>query len=431
MKFFSYFSEILDYKVYDSRDRIIGRVYDIAMAVTEEIFPRSIQIIVSRGFLSGVFAVVPVEAVNSYDKEVRLKVKLDEIVFEKEPPRLEFSLRRDILDQQVVDTDGHKVVRVNDVHLLQVDNVLYLAHVDVGTKGLIRRLGWSAFFNWAVKTIMPDTNYLKEEKLISWKNAHPVHIGLKRNLLQTDIARKKLSRIPVAELADIMEDLDILEKLSLFKTFTVDMQRVVFADMTLQEKEDLIDRLDEKEAGSLLENIPADEAADLLHDLSKDKVDNLMRFMHTNNSRKLYKLLGFSQDTAGGLMTTEYLSLPKDALVKHAWEKIKENADVRKFTGNINSIYLVDENYQLSGMTSLNRFVNAGPDELLINTCLEKNVFVRTDDTIEEVALLIEKYKFVSIPVLDDKGILQGVITNDDVLEEMISIAWKKYKDQI
>ena len=139
-------------------------------------------------------------------------------------------------------------------------------------------------------------------------------------------------------------------------------------------------------------------------------------------------LLGFEQDSAGGLMTMEYLHLDESALVSDAIQKIKDNVD---YPGNLFHIYIVDEKHQLKGITSLRQFINEDPQKLLFDTCYPNDIFVRTDDGMEEIALLLEKYKFSSIPVLDENGIMQGVITSDDVMEELISLTWKKYKDQI
>jgi CBS domain-containing protein/uncharacterized protein YrrD len=428
MRLFINFSELLGQGVVDAGNRGVGALQDIFMHANDEVFPRVAFFIVRKGFWLRRYASILPGDVRDIAGKIELKVDSRTIKFQRESFAGEFSLCRHILDQQVVDTNDQKVVRVNDVHLLHVDNQLYLAHVDVGLRGLIRRLGWERLVDGCVRLCAPECSYLHQEEFISWKNVHVLAAGRMTNVIRSDVARKKLARIPAAELADIMEDLNVFEKLSFFKTFNADMQRRVFADMTPQEKGELIDYLTDEETGSLLENIPADEATDLLHSLSKEKAIQLMRHMHSETSKKLRRLLGFARDRAGGLMTTEYLSVGEEARVKDAIQKLKENAD---YLGNIFFVYLVDPQNRLVGMTSLRRFINEDTEKPLIETCYPKEIFVRTDDGLEEVALLLEKYKFSSIPVLSDDGILQGVITIDDILEELISLAWKKYKDQL
>ncbi|MBF0483899.1 MAG: magnesium transporter [Candidatus Omnitrophica bacterium] len=430
MKFFIYLSELLGRPVRDSQNKFMGRIFDFSMNVKDEVFPKAQQVIIRKGnIFSRRYAAIPTEVFQVTDDLIcTAQILLKDIKFEKERFRPDLSVRTDILDQQVVDTNGRKVVRVNDVHLLKVDKQFYLAHVDVGTRGLIRRLEWTPFVDAIVKLIHPDSLYLSQEMLISWKHTHVLNIGSRKNVVRSDVEMGKLAKIPSAELADIMEDLDIFEKLSLFKVFGVEMQRKIFTDMTLQEKEDLIDHLEEKEASSLLENIPADEATDLLKELPKDKRSRFLRMMQSKTSKALLNLLGFKQDTAGGLMTTEYLYLNSNATVGDAIQKVKDNV---AFPGNVYTIYLVDEKHHLLGVTVLKRFINEPPEKLLSETCYHTKIFVRTDDTMEEIAVLLEKYKFLALPVLDDEDILQGVITIDDVMEELIALTWKKYRDQI
>jgi magnesium transporter len=424
---FTYFSDIYKTSVYDSENRYVGKLFDIALFLREEIFPSTDHLILSRGLLSKRYAHIPMKHVKNYDGKFVLNIKCDQVHFDNTITRADFSLRRDILDQQIVDTNDQKVVRVNDAHFLRVDNHLYLAHVDVGLRGLVRRLGWTPFIDAMVRLFKPTAKYLTEEELISWKHTHLLTIGQKKNVIRSDVA-KKLVKIPTAELAEIMNDLGIFEKLTLFKTLPIEIQREVFTDMVIEEKEELIEHLEEKEAGNLIEHIPADEATDLLRAMTREKRTMLLRHLHTGTSRDLRKLLGFSQDTAGGLMTKEYLYLDQNALVEDGLQKIKDNVD---FPGNPYFIYLVDEHHHLVGVTALRKFIHCDPKMKLIDTCYPKNVFVNTHDGMEEIALLLEKFKFSSIPVLGEDDLLQGVITIDDVMEELISLAWRKYKDKL
>lgn len=428
MRLFVYLSEILEKKVFDSSNNYVGRICDLHMRHTEEVFPKAEGLIVKKGTFKKKYAKIPFEHVREINGKFELTIDKKDILFEHSVQKLDFSLCRDILDQQVVDTHDQKVVRVNDVHLLRVDNQIYLAHVDVGLRGIVRRLDWSNTVDAIVKAINPKSPYLNHEELVAWKNTQVLTLGRNRNVLKLGVARNKFSKIPPTDLADIMEDLDIFEKITLFKSLNVDLQRKVFTEMTPQEKEELVEQLKDKEASNLIENIPADEATDLLTKIPKDKRHKWLRLMQSEKSKQLRMLLGFEQDTAGGLMTTEYLYLKMDAKVKDAIQKLKESVN---FPGNIYHIYIVDDNQIFKGMTSIRRFIDKDLESPLKDTCHENDVFVRLDDDLEEIALLLEKYKFTSIPVVDDDNVLQGVITSDDVMEELISLAWKKYKDQI
>lgn len=427
-KFFIYFSEIFGQDVVDHNNRRVGRLCDIAMKVNGEIYPRAATLILKKGLLRRRYAEVSWDHVKEVDDIVKLNIGSDQVQYHRGRAKHEFTLCVDILDQQIVDTHNKKVVRVNDIHLLRVENQLYLAHMDVGIRGLIRRLEWTNAADAIVRFFSAKSSYLAQEEFISWKNAQVLALGQAKNLLRLDVAREKLSQIHPTELAEIIRDLGKVEKSALFKSLDVPMQRKVFTGLTLNAQIEIIDQLEDKEAVNLLENIPADEAADLLLKLRKRKTLHLMKLMETKTSKKLGRLLKFSQDSAGGLMTTEYLSLPQTALVQEAIQKIKDNT---QFPGNIYYIFLVDEENRLIGWTSLRWFINVDPQTPLMRTCHSKKMFVHTDDKIEEVALLFEKYKFSVLPVVGEGEVLQGIITIDDVMEELISIAWKKYREKL
>jgi magnesium transporter len=429
LKLFLFLSEILDHPVMDANGQLVGKLIDISMSVSpEEIYPRSKGLMIYRGFWRREYAYVRIEDVAEIDNVLKLKIGAEKIAFLKSQPLQEFMLRHDILDRQVVDTENRKVVRVNDAHLLRVDNQVYLAHVDVGMRALVRRLEWTPLIDFCVKIFSSRSPYLIQEEFIPWKNTQVFSSGVRKNVLRLDVAWQKLAQIPPTDLADIMQDLDIFGKLALFKSLDVTLQRKVFADLATQEKQDLIDHMQDKEAASLIENIPADEATDLLMILSKETMLRLMRHMETKQSRKLRKLLGFAKNSAGGLMTTEYLYLGQNAVVGDAMQLVKNSVN---FPGNIHYIYIVDDFHRLIGMTSIRRYINLLPQTPIMETCFPGKVFVRTSDGMEEIALLLEKYKFASIPVLSEDDILQGAVTIDDVMEALISIAWTKYKERL
>lgn len=428
MKLFVFLSEILGSKFVDDDGRVVGRLYDVPMRMSDEVYPRAAGFVIQRGLFRREFASVDAGDVKEISDVFTLRISQKDIPFQRERPRHDFTLCRDILDQQVVDTDHQKVVRVNDVHLLRIDHHFHLAHVDVGLRALVRRLEWSPLVDFIVRLLSPNSSYFTRDDFIPWKNTQILISAQRKNVLRLDVARKKLAQIPAVELTEIMEDLDIFERFSLFKSLDVQVQRKVFADLATQEKKDLVEQMEDKEAVSLIENIPADEATDLLMSLPKRRTLKLMRLVETKTSKKLRKLLGFAKDSAGGLMTTEYLHLRQDATVGEAMRLIKENAN---YPGNIYHLYIVDDQHRLLGSTSLRQFINADPSMPIANVCYPQKIFVRTDDGMEEIALLLEKYKFSSIPVLGEGDVLQGVITTDDVMEELISIAWMKYKEKL
>ncbi len=429
MKLFLYFSHLIGMDVLDSKGEYLGALHDLIMNPHGDIYPRATDLIVTTRQMRKQYALIRWEDVVYIEDEIRLKIEGDKVEFHPEPVKTDFTLRRDILDQQVVDTDDQRVVRVNDIHLLRVENQLYAAHVDVGLRALVRRLGWTYVTDHVIKVLNPKSSYLNHDELISWKNTQILpKLGRMKSVVKLDVKSNKLASIPPAALAEIMEDLDVFARVSLFKSLDSSLQNKVFTDMNLGHKTELIDQLEKKEITSLITNIPADEATDLLMRLPRNRTHELMGELGTETNKKLRKLLSFAKDSAGGLMTTEYLTVRPDATVEDGLKKIKENVT---FPGSIFFLYVVDENHKYYGTTSLRHFINEDPRKRLIETCYQDNVYVYTDATVEEVALLLERHKTSSIPVLNHEDILQGVITIDDVMEELIALVWSKYKERL
>ena len=430
MKLFLYFSQIIGLDIIDSQGELVGGLYDIAMNPYSENYPKADHLIIRRGSVwEREYAKISWEDIVYIEENVRLKVPAARIEFAKESPKFDFTLRRDIFDQQVVDIDDQRVVRVNDIHLLRVESQLYAAHVDVGLRAIFRRLGWSGFLDFVVSSINAKAPYLTQEELIHWKAAQIVpKLGRMKSLLKLEVSKNALASIPPAALADIIQDLDIFARVSLFKSLDASLQNKVFTDMSLVYKTELVEHLSESETANLVTNIPADEATDLLMQLPREKTRHLMGLLGTETNKKLRKLLSFAKDSAGGLMTTEYLYLKSNATVGDAFVKIKENIN---FPGTIFFFYIVDDNHKYLGTTSLRRFFNEPPERLLLETCYPENIYVYTDDSVEQVAILLERHKSSSIPVLNNQDILQGIITIDDVLEVMISLVWHKYKEKL
>ena len=428
-QFFIYLSELFGLKAFASDGIMLGRFYDFSMNLNNDIYPRASGMILRRGWLCHQYIEVPMTDLARVDgRGIYLKSPSAAFVFIPHKPDCEFALRRDVLDQQIVDVENRKVERVNDVHLLRVDNQYHVAHVDVGLRGLVRRLEWEGFVDFCVRLFKKDAEYLTVEALISWKNSQVLTLGSKKNVLKLDIARARLAKIPPTVLAEIMGDLDVFEQSSLYRSLAPDVQRKMFADMAPNDKVRLIDQMEDPEAALLISQIPSDEAADFLMSLSKERIHHLLRLMENQSSRRLRMLLGFHKDSAGGLMATEYLWLRKDATVADAWARIKAAVDS---PANLTTIYVVDEQYAYLGTTTFRRFINEPLDKPILEVCHPHKVFVRTDGGMEEVALLLEQYKHFAIPVLDENDILMGSITVDDVMEELISLAWGKYKDQL
>jgi len=425
---FIYFSQLIEKPVIDKNGEIAGKIYDIVVKPTE-VYPQSAFLIIRKGFPNRKYALVnwaDIIEINPESREARLKIERDKIIFfEKHDNKEELTLRRDILDQQVVDTYNHKVIRVNDIHLLFVDNALMVAHVDIATRGLVRRLGFEKFVDFLVGLFNKKAEYLIKEDLISWKYIHPLSINPVSMTIKVDVPQKQFSRIPAADLGDIFHDLNINQQTTLFKSLDLQTKAKIFTHIDFRKQKSLVEELTNKDIVDILNSIPTDEATDFLEKLPKNKTSQLLSLMETRYAKKLSELLGYSSDSAGGLMTTEYISFSKDTLIEAALKNIKE----RTFKVEpVQFVYIVDEANHLAGSTNFRRLILANPQEAISKAAFPKTYFVRLDSSVKEVAYLMEKYKYYAIPVVDDNHILQGIVTVDDILSQVISIAWRRFK---
>jgi CBS domain-containing protein/sporulation protein YlmC with PRC-barrel domain len=425
-KMFIYFSLLIDRSVFDKNGEWVGKLYDIIVKSTE-IYPQSTHLIIRRGFPNHEYAVISWSDIQEIDdKDIRLKISKSEVKFqEKHDSKEELTLRRDILDQQVVDVYNHKVIRVNDIHLLFVDHSLMVAHVDISTQGLIRRLGFEGLVDFLLKIFNRNAAYLKKEQLISWKHIQPLSINPVSMTIKIDVAHKHLRNIPAADLGEIFLDLNAKDQIALFKSLDLTTKARIFINIDFRTQKSLIEDLTRQETVEILNNIPSDEATDFLERLPRDTTYEILSLMESKQSKKLSQLLGYSSDSAGGLMTTEYMAFSKDATVEAVLNQIKERSfkvEPAQF------IYIIDENNHLIGSTNFRRLILANPQDPIQNAAFPKIYSVHLDSSVKEVAYLMEKYKYYSIPVVDKNNILQGIITVDDVLSQVIAIAWRRLK---
>ncbi len=409
---FLFFSDILGRPVVGADGAPIGKIADLKVKLGE-LFPRVSSLAVRKRRQKGLWELdwQQVQDLNSNAVSLRagaeqgfrpLEVKNDEIL-----------LRDELLDKQVVDTFGAKIERVNDVHLLIVKQDLRLVHIDYGIRGIIRRLGW-------LRTLDAATNWLFAyqigEKMISWKFIQPLLSGLVRGSLKLNVTSRKIHEIHPSDLADIIEELDTLNRSSVFRA--LDLQT---AAQTLEEVEDpklqvaLIESAPADRASDILEEMAPDEATDLLADLPEEKAQRLMRTMEKPSREVIEGLLQFKEGTAGSLMTTDFFAVGKDRTIGEAIEEF------RKTTYPLESvayIYVTDKDGRLVGVSTLRHLVICERDIPLRKLMNPHLVSVTPEEDADIVKDLFKKYKFLALPVVDEERRLTGIITLKDIMQE-------------
>jgi magnesium transporter len=421
---FVYFSALLSRTVVDAAGTPIGRLWDLSIGLPEP-YPPVRQVLVRPRGQTDLLLVAEASAVRSWTANpIPLSASVRELRPSWRKEKTEILLREALLDKQVVDVSGAKVERVNDLHfLIARERELILAHIDVGLRGLVRRLGWERAADVMVRLLRPRARYLADEGLIGWKYVVPTladPAGLRLALSQ-----KSISSVHPADLAEILEDLPADSRRSVFDALEIPTAARVlseFDDPRIPE-ELLTEHGDPEKAADVLETMPPDAAADVLSELPEAEARDLIDRMQPEDARTVTTLMGHDEDTAGGMMTTEVITFPAAMTVAEAFERLRQIAPDVEF---LYQFYVVDERRRLLGIINMRRLFLAAPDERLGDVMAPWTIRVHPEDPASHVAEVIEKYNQAAVPVVDAEGVLVGMITVDDVLTEVLPLAWKK-----
>ena len=332
----------------------------------------------------------------------------------------EILLREEILDKQVVDTLGAKIERVNDIHLLMTDGELRVVHVDVGIRGIFRRLGWGkwvdAVTNWLFSYQIP-------QKLISWKYVQPLAEDPVRQTLKLNVSQRKISDINPSDLADILEELDHQKRQAVFGTLELESAADALEEVVPRMQTTLLENLKREQVADLLEEMAPDEAVDLLSRLSDDKQVRILEEIAREKREILEKLLIHPEGKAGGIMTTEFVTLDQNLTVAEALEKIRKDFSDLEV---VYYLYVVDQEKHLLGVASLRNLLLADPNSTLEQLMYRAIKKVKVSDSKKRVLNLFRKYDFVVVPVVDKENVVRGIITLKDAIQAALPEFKKK-----
>jgi magnesium transporter len=404
-------SELLGATVYDPSGAETGRVREVTLAPQED-RDRIASFIVKTK--SG-NRILPFSAVSTINAGIHASTASADWPAANGSEGL-FLLERDLLDQQVIDVHGRKVVRVNDVEL-QIDSlteagrpyaILRVQSVDIGARGAVRRLlrglAPRAALHLLLQKIPPRT--------IPWSFVDLIETDPARRV-KLKISHDGLATLHPADIADIVEDLAPDEREAVFRTLDEDVAAETLEEVDPKVQRSIVESLDSERAADIVEEMDPDAAADLLADLSQDHTEQILVQMEPEASQEVVELLEHREETAAGRMTTEFLALPVAATVENAIGVLRE------FEGGVESlstIYLVDSHGTLAGAVPLAKLVIAESSTPLLTLLQEPLVFTHEAGSDNEVAELFDKYNLMTLPVINEHNKLVGVITSDDVI---------------
>jgi magnesium transporter len=409
-----FYSELRDKDVYDSEGTKVGSLVDMIFVDGERYAHVSHIIYIGddRYRKKVSFELIKELAIDEHGrKEIRLNKERQVInpQFEDEKDLRVGSL----LDKQIIDIDGLKVVRVNDLELAKIDKAFSIVGVCVGGKSFIRRLG----LPWLTGLLQKKA----KERVIPWgsvepldKSLHSIHVKLKRT---------KIGKLHPSEIADIMEDLSLRERALIFSSLDTGKAAMTLVEANEEVQESFLK--DEKTHRILmvLEHMSPDQTADILSMMPKEKAEELIGMMRDEEKHKVREILGYHEESAGGLMRTDYIAIPDDYTAEKVINLIRQTKPESEL---LYRLYVVDKRHKLLGVLTIKSLILAQPDELVTGFMRHNILKIKVDAPKEEVAKALSMYSLFALPVVDELNTLKGVVTADDVLEELIPKKWQK-----
>lgn len=404
-----YLSNMLGRPVYDSTGEKLGTVSDLAIS-TGEVFPR-ITSLAFKGPGRTPFMISWRKYVEDFtEDEVRLNTESYNIRFSYLQPT-EVLLARDLLDQQIVDTQGLKIVRVNDLKLSPSGSQLRLLGAEVGVRGILR--GLHPLLEKAVVSGAKLLNRKIEEKIIAWNYMDLLDRDLSK--VKLSVTHKRLDELHPADVADILEQLDPKQRAEVFNHLDDARSAEVIAELEDEFQAETLDDMEDSEVSGLLGQMDPDDAADIIRDLPYEKAETLLRLMGVEDAAEIRRLLGYRENTAGGMMTTRFVALSEDDTVGEAIETLRH---LDEDFPTVHYVYVLEEDSEkLVGVMSIRTLVLAHNDTRLGDVMYTDIISVPPDEDEEEVASDISKYDLVALPVVDEGGHMLGLVTVDDALD--------------
>jgi CBS domain-containing protein len=408
-----FLSQAIGRPVLDGNGEAIGTVADLIVAVGDRYPPVTGLVVATDRRL--IF--LPWSSVASFDLAgAKLATSnIDIAKFQQRPN--EIRLKDDLMDKQIVDIDGRKVVRVNDLRLDEIEGKLHLVAVDVGTSGLLRRLGIEGPY----RTVARNLRIPVPERYIDWEDVDPVETSIASIKLR--VPHQGLAELHPADLATIIDQLAPKDRVGVLAALDDEAAADVFEEMEPETQVDVLEDLEPARAADILEEMSPDDAADLVQDLSDESREEILALMEHDEARELGELLAYPEDTAGGMMTTEHVAVAESLTAQQTIDelrKLEPNAET------IYYVYVIDEHERLVGVLSLRDLIVAPPETPISKVMIAEPVSVHVLDDEDAVAEVVAHYNLLAVPVTDADGHLEGIVTVDDAMDAILPDAWRK-----
>jgi CBS domain-containing protein len=413
-----FLSRLVGRPVRDRHAESFGKVRDLIVALGEQ-YPPVTGLVVR--VTSGRDIFLPWTDVEEIDADgARLRTTLIDMESFRQRPN-EIRLWLDLLDKQIVDVEGRKIVRVNDIQLAPVDGRLRLVAVDVGLAGILRRLGLAGPGERLARAL-----HLEAENYIEWEDVDPVESSV--SSLKLRVPHEALGTLHPADVAHIVEQLAPRDRAGILAALDDERAADVLEELAADDQVDILEALEPEKAADILEEMGPDEAADLVADLSEERQEQLLGLMEPDEASDVRELLAYGEETAGGLMTTDFITVTPEMTAEQVIERLRE---LHPDADQVYYLYVTDANGILVGTITLRGLIVAAPETPVRDFMRPDPISVSVDLDAEEVGAAIARYNLLALPVVDADGRMQGIVTVDDALERALGEGWRKRLPEI
>jgi magnesium transporter len=406
-----YLSRILGRKVYDVNGKFIGIVKDILVDVNHASQkPIVIGLKIKSSSKTAVYS-VSYFRVNKFEGRITVTcinmIELSENIVESG-----ILLADVILDKQIVDLNGRKLVRVNDIRLVQFKEGTFAVAVDIGVEGLLRRIGIAK----VLKYIFGIFKIPIPAKYILWEDVEAVDY----NNLNIKLSKSytKLHTLHPSDIADIIEDLDKKSRTEVFSSLDEEKAAEVLEELEPEFQAHIVESLPVEKVADVLEKMPADEVADLLDTLEDEKAELLLNEMETDSSQDVRELLEYPLNTVGSIMMKEVYTYKSTNTVEEVLADIRAN---KPDFSELYNLFVTDDNNELIATFTLCDLVLSPVDARIESIMKPTPVQLMDNEKLDDVAEMLSKYNLLAIPVIDDENVLHGMVIVDDIVDDLIN----------
>ncbi|MBE6043802.1 magnesium transporter [Clostridium thermopalmarium] len=407
-----YLSEILHKDIYDEYGDCIGKLCDIYVT-TGNGYPKAIGYKVKKGGDINNYEFRSIDFYND-DSKIVIKVRgVKDII----PRAYSYLLSKNLLDKQIVDINGKKVVRVNDLRIACISTEIRVIAVETGMLALSRRYGLDRIVKFLYKLFRKEVY----DTVIMWDDVESLEMV--DDNLKIAVPYKKISELHPADIADILEEVDLKYRNKIFESLDEHLAADTLEEIDPEIQVDILETMNQSKVSGILNNMSNDEIADILEELDEEMVEKLLMNLETEDEEKVRDLMKYEEESVGSIMNTDFVSFNLNITAAETLELLKEIQPEDKVS---HYIYITDQNEKLQGVVSLTELVFCKGDMKLREIMKKEIIKLSDDERLDTAIKKFVKYDLIAIPVIDSEERLQGVVIINDIIEEVFEEKWKK-----